>query len=112
MVKWSKYFPNRTLDQNKYYWLLLTCLEVDGNTGYSKNDLHEVFLIKFAPKKEIEVEEFMLLPKRSKEMDTKEFTNYIEEIIQFSLHFFNIKLPRPEDKEFEKFKEHYSNFIN
>jgi hypothetical protein len=111
-VKWVKYFPKRTLSQNRYYWLILTFIEKSCETGHSKDELHEAFLSKFAPKKPIEVEpnELMMLPKRTKEMDTKEFTDYIEEIIQFVLHFFGQVVPRPEDKDFENFKEYYSNF--
>ncbi len=108
-VTWKKYFPNRTLDQNKYYWLVIACISTE--TGNNKDELHEVFLIKFAPKKEVNLEEFMLLPKRSTEMDTKEFTVYLNSIILWAGEFLKIEIPNPDDLHFEEFKEHYSNFL-
>jgi hypothetical protein len=112
-VSWKKYFPKRTIPQNRLLRLLEKCIEVDGETGMSANELHEEFLEMFAPKKETTGLDgnFKLRIIRTSDMDTKQLTTYINSIYLWNDEFLKLNLPRPEDLEFERFKEHYSNFI-
>ena len=97
---------NRTADQNRLLWLWLTCLEVDSEYGYTKDEFYDVFLQKFAPKKVCMDEEICVTSSR---MDTKEMTDFLEKIRHFAQMEMNIYLPLPEERGFEDFYELYIN---
>lgn len=93
LKKWD-----RTIEQNNYYWL---CLGIIGNElGYHKNELHEEFIRMFSPtitRRTLEGK-----PKQDKlrtsEMNIKQMTNHIEQVIQFAAEN-SIRLPEPETED-------------
>jgi len=100
----------RTLSQNRLYFLYLKCIEDE--TGQDKDDLHFIFKSKYLQAKNIEFGgEYHNIIKSTTELDTKQFTDYIEKIIVFASSELGIKLPDPKDLEFEAFKEFYSDRI-
>jgi hypothetical protein len=99
----------RTIDQNKLYWLWLSCIAKDGELGYSAEELHIVFVQKFlGAKHRIVYGEQVLNPPSTRRLTTAEFTEYLNCIETFSSTELGIVLPRPEDKSFEQFYEQYN----
>ena len=100
----------RTLDQNRLYWLWLSCIAKE--TGNDKDDLHEYFIYKYLNPELIQVFEKMIYKRLSTtQLDTKQFTEYLNKIQIFANTELAIELPNPEDKKFEEFYEYYKNYI-
>jgi len=99
---------NRTVSQNRLYWLYLNCLQAE--TGNDKDTLHEYFKTQFLPFEEKEIFDAVvpIFPTTTK-LDTKQFTGYINKIVVFASSELGIVLPNPEDKHWEEF---YSQFVN
>lgn len=99
----------RTIDQNRLYWMWLSCIAKDGELGYSAEELHIVFVQKFlGAKHRIMYGEQVLNPPSTRRLSTTEFTEYLNRIETFSSTELGIVLPRPEDKSFEQFYEQYN----
>ena len=111
-VEIKEYRTKRTNLQNRYYFAILNFIAAE--TGNLKDDLHEYFKIKFLNGRHQEIklkDEIDFYQKFSTtELDTKQFTDYIERISIFMADF-GITIPRPDDLQFESFLEHYSNLI-
>ena len=100
----------RTLDQNRLYWLWLTCISV--NTGNEKEDLHEYFIYKYLNPELVQVFEKMIYKRLSTtQLDTKQFTGYLNKIQVFANTELAIELPNPEDLKFAEFYEYYKDYI-
>ena len=100
----------RTLDQNRLYWLWLTCIAQ--NTGNNKDSLHEYFVWKFIQPELVLVFEKMIYKRLSTTLlDTKKFTEYLNKIQLFANTELAIELPNPEDKKFEEFKDYYEKYL-
>ena len=71
---------SRSGQQNKYYWGVVLELIAD-HTGAHENELHEYFIKEYSPKITVEVlGKVITRPKRTPEMTTVEFSEYIERI--------------------------------
>jgi hypothetical protein len=105
---------NRTIDQNKLYWLWLSC--ICSETGNNKDDLHELFKFQYLGTIN-SVIRFgdttcgVIKNKSTSTLDTSEFTHYLERIQQFASAELGIRLPNPEDLYFQQFYETYKNYI-
>ena len=100
----------RTLDQNKLYWLWLSCIAKE--TGNDKDDLHEYFIYKYLNPELVQVFEKMIYKRLSTStLDTKQFTKYLNKIQVFANTELAIELPNPEDLKFAEFFEYYKNYI-
>lgn len=101
-VELRKHRDRRTTDQNKYYWWIMNF--VSAETGHTPDDLHEFYKHKFlAPKIEI-LGETSFGYVTSTKLDTKEFTDYIEQIRQF-MQDFGIYIPQANEIEFLRMEE-------
>lgn len=98
----KKYYKNRTISQNKLYWLWLTFIEKE--TGNDKNDLHEFFKKQFLGSKFINVfgTEIETIQSTSK-LNKLEFIEYLDKIHLFVLENLNIDLPYSTDSNFDIF---------
>lgn len=94
----------RSLNQNRLLWLWLTCLEVDSETGYTKEEFYQYFLESFAPRKTCRDKEILAT---SSQMDKAMMTDFLERIKMFAWHELNCNLPNPEDKGFNEFYKRY-----
>lgn len=97
----------RTPKQRRYYWLLMSILEKESGTGYSKEDFHEVFTQMFGtPNKEILG---LKCIKRTSDMNTVELTERIEQIKQYSCtnDYFCVHLPNSDDNSLKEFYDKY-----
>jgi hypothetical protein len=101
----------RTIDQNRLYWLWLSCIMDE--TGEHKDALHEYFKQHFLGCDEYKVfnKQQITIPKSTATLDTKQMTEYLERIQQFASSELGIVLPNPEDRYWEEFYNHYKNFI-
>ena len=104
----KRYREKRSLDQNALLWLWMTALEKDSETGYTKDDFYQYFLEKFAPRKEV-MGKYVIIS--TSKMDTKQMTEFLDNIQRFSLVELKFELPNPDDLKFEQFKNYYSEFI-
>jgi hypothetical protein len=101
---------NRTLDQNALYWLWLTCIEQE--TGNSKEDIHYYCKDNFLPKKEMTIAgEVVYIPESTTKKDTKQFSDYMNEVQVFAASELGIILPDPQDLIFESFYNEYKDRI-
>ena len=75
----------RSKEQNRHYWGIIDLLRKDETfAGYTKNELHAEF------KRRFHVES-------TKDLETGEFINYIEDIKAFAMDFAGIHIKDPED---------------
>lgn len=100
----------RTLDQNRLLFLWIGCISHE--TGYFKDEVHEIFKKKFLGTEIFEMWGEKLERVRSTtNLDTKQFSQYLERIQQFASSEMGIILPNPKDKYFEQFYQQYKDFI-
>lgn len=89
----------RSTDQNAYYWWLLQLIQ--DHTGIDKEEIHEKMKMQYLS---VAVPAGQLPYCRStSKLDTKEFTDYIENVKNFMAERIGLVLPSAEER---------SNFIN
>jgi uncharacterized protein (DUF2344 family) len=74
----SKHKSMRSLDQNEYYWELITQLAND--IGHTKDEMHQLMTFKFLTSKKIVNGEKIFTIKSTSKLNSKEFTEYIDNI--------------------------------
>ncbi len=109
-VSIKRHRERRTIDQNRLYFLWLAC--ISNETGHSKDDLHDYFKQSYLGFEQRAVlnGKIHVNPSTSA-LDTKQFTDYLEQIQVFANTELGIILPSPEDMEFNQFYERYKNDI-
>lgn len=85
------YRKNRSLEQNEYYWVVLT--HISSETGHSKEDLHDMLRNKFLgmQTKSVCNEEIQYLPSTRK-LKVGEMADYITQIEAWAA-LLGIRLP-------------------
>lgn len=101
----------RSTDQNRLYWLWLSCLMEE--TGEHKDRLHEFFKQYYlGADQHYAFGKYPVMVARSTSvLDTKQMTDYLERVQQFAATELGIVLPNPEDLQFAEFEAHYSRYI-
>lgn len=100
----------RSLPQNKLYWLYLACLQDE--TGEHKDNLHEYFKSKFLGVDERECFGTRFYrPNTTTKLDTLQFKNYLDRIQEFASVELGITLPDPKDLYWIDFYNKYKDFI-
>ena len=79
------------MDQNEYYWGVV--LETLSDTGYSTEELHEIFKFKFLQDK---IKHHSII-KSTSQLDTKEMEEYLENIRRFASLELGISIPLPNE---------------
>lgn len=123
----------RTIDQNALYWLWLTCLEREAEIGYKKEQFHVLFRGKYLRKEDNKITKIIypkvyyriielietfqyfdelndvidLIAQSTTELDTNDFTCYLNVIQDFSMLNFNIRLLTLNDIHFDEFYKEY-----
>jgi hypothetical protein len=96
----------RTIPQNRLYWLYLAC--ISDEIGIDKDDLHVFFKQKYLQKEEVVINgETIIRTFSTAELNTKQFTEYINKITVFASSEWGIALPDPADICWEQFYETY-----
>lgn len=100
----------RTIDQNRLLFLWINC--ISGETGQDKDELHIYFKHKFLDQDFIRVfgQQIYITPTTTT-LDTKQFTDYLNNIRVFAATELGITLPNPEDAIWAQFHETYNNYI-
>ena len=94
------YKKNRSLSQNKLYFMWLKCIGDD--IGYDSQDLHAIMADKFLPDEIVEYGGKQIKKDKStSRLNTKEFTEYLEKIDRWAVTEMGIVLPSPDDLIFE-----------
>ncbi|MCK5604496.1 hypothetical protein KAR91_21580 [Candidatus Pacearchaeota archaeon] len=94
------YKKNRSLSQNKLYFLWLNTIGND--IGYTTDELHAIMADKFLPDEIVEYGGKQIKKDKStSRLNTKEFTEYLEKIDRFAAAELGIVLPSPEDLYYE-----------
>lgn len=101
---------NRTVDQNRLYWLWMACIMDE--TGEHKDNLHEYFKTKYLGVDERQCFGYRFyMPNTTTSLDTKQFSDYLDRIQQFASSELGIVLPDPKDLYWEEFYKKYKDFI-
>lgn len=97
--------PKRSLPQNRLYWMWLRCIKDE--TGNDEKVLHEYFSQEFLPWSSGTVfGDYIDICKSTTELNTKEFTDYLERIKEKMLDQ-GIILPNPGDIGWDEFYAQY-----
>lgn len=96
IIQIKKNKPVRSISQNKYYWAILNIIAI--STGeHDRDELHKICARKFNGK-------IVELPsgaeqvgKETKNLDTAEFTAYVNRVKQWAKHEWNIIIPELKD---------------
>lgn len=112
LIDIKKKGKTRSYLQNNYYWAILNIISKD--TGNSSSALHsyfgdmylKVFRLNKLTKKE---SQFIL---STKKLNTKQFSQYIEKVRNFSMSELNIYVPSPDEYRLMDNLEGVFDFIN
>lgn len=100
----------RTIPQNRLYQLWIACICDD--IGYEHEELKLIYRMMFLRKKEYVIDGSRVeIPISTTELNTAEFTDYLERIERHASSFHGVILPHPEDLHFAEMYERYSNAI-
>jgi len=101
----KRYYPDRTLPQNKYHWALMT---IFGDAcGWTKEEAHQYFVEKFGPIKVLVNEatgEENPIRLSTSMMDTQQMTEFIALYRQDAMDNAGVYLPLP-NENLELFEE-------
>lgn len=99
------YRKKRSLPQNKLYWMWLRC--ISDETGNDEKALHEYFSSEFLNwEGSMIFGNYVAVRKSTAELDTKEFTDYLEQI-KIKMAEQGIVLPEPGDFGWDGFYARY-----
>lgn len=103
--KITEYRPVRTNEQNKYLHAIFAFIAKYWETWHTaeeiKDLLKEKFLSEYSPVFDCSK------PKRTRDLTTKEMTEFIEKIRVFCADFLSLEIPNAEDKRFIDFYNDY-----
>ena len=97
--------PVRTIPQNRLYRLWLVCISHE--TGNDVDDLHEYFKRKYLEPKETNIFGSIEIRYTTTDLNTLQFTTYLEYIQAFAGSELAITLPQPRDKMWQEFYDFY-----
>jgi hypothetical protein len=106
----SKKVKKRSLDQNALMWLWFTCIQLE--TGTNKNDIHDYYCNMFLSRKSNVNGKEVTVTSGTSKLNTDQFTYFLNQVQADAASEFGIKLPNPDDLNFESFKQEYQRYIN
>ena len=100
---------NRSLHQNKLYWVWLNVLEEHSNTGYRKEWFHAYYKAKFLGVNQYNLFGDVVYEQVSTtKLNSEEFNVYLEKINQHALETCNCLLPWPESPGYDQMVSQYN----
>jgi len=105
-VEISRKYIRRSISQNNLYWLWLTCIAWE--TGDNKNYLHEIVMEEFLQPTTITAMGKEKQIYTTQNLDTLQFSKYLNKIVILAATELGIHLPDPDDKRWEEFYSFYS----
>lgn len=93
VIKIEKVKSIRSLQQNKYYWVLNKILSDE--IGYDKNELHAIIKFKFLTKEMVDEQtgEIYNYVGETHKLNKSEFSDFIAELQRWAIEKFNCYLP-------------------
>lgn len=95
VVTVKRYRKDRTLQQNRYYWAVPVTILAD-HFGYTKDEMHDALRMMFLKKPEAKIPTV----RSSTDLNTTEFTDYLESIWRWAATEYGINIPDPENVEY------------
>lgn len=97
----KKKTKKRSLSQNALMWMWLNDVakQMSDITGYDQDEMHAVFKKKFLVPRIVRVDDVEVDIYSTKNLTTKEFTEYLERIDRFCAQEFGIHVPHPQDMQ-------------
>jgi hypothetical protein len=90
---------DKTSDQQRRYYRGVILPMISQEAGYDDDSMHEVLIQELAPtiviKSKLDKRRRKKFKKRTNDMDTAEFTQFIEKCRAFALSFYGINIPDP-----------------
>ncbi len=82
----------RSISQNSYYWGCVLEI-ISEHTGHTADEVHEIFKNKYLAEEKEFAGEKVRVARSTAGLNTKEFTEYLEKIKDFSAQEFEIYVP-------------------
>lgn len=96
--------PIRSLNQNKYYHAILNIIAI--STGHTHDELHEICKLKFNSKwVDLPRGGTHVIGKTTSDLDTAEFTAYVNRVKQWAIDEFGITIPESRDIDYARWIE-------
>ncbi|MDE7464963.1 MAG: hypothetical protein K2M59_03690 [Muribaculaceae bacterium] len=95
----------RTIPQNALMWMWYKCMEE--STGQSKEDFHDYYKAKFLARQVVIGRRWVTVVGSTSDLNTLQMTEYLEKVKADAATEFGIKLPLPEDKNYQAFVSEY-----
>lgn len=96
----------RSCPQNRLMWMWIGLIASE--LGYTKDELNTVFKSMWCPRKTVTVAgKATEIPVSTSELDSKQFTTYLDTLKQYALDELHILLPSPGDFGWEAFVDQY-----
>ena len=95
----------RTIPQNALMWMWYKCMEE--STGQKKEDFHDYYKAKFLARQVVIGRRWVTVVGSTSDLNTLQMTDYLEKVKADAAVEFGIKLPLPEDKNYQAFVSEY-----
>lgn len=105
VVKITRKTEPRTLSQNSLMWLWFSCLE--DSTGTPKKDWHDYYCSRFLVRDVVVKGKLTTIVGGSKDLNTIQFTKFMNQIQSDAATEFGINLPLPADRYYQDFINEY-----
>ncbi len=102
----KEYRRKRSISQNSYLHLIFSFIADYWNTWYSADDIKEIMKSKFLRTYSEKFKTTYI--KKTSQLNSKELTDFIENIRIFCLEFLDLKIPDPEEK---RMLDYYNSFF-
>lgn len=89
----------RSISQNSYYWIILQAIAAE--TGDTSENLHEWYKIQY---NSIEFRG-VRIGQSTTDLDTEEFTVYLNKVIAHARDFHNVYIPDPKDRAYSAWEQ-------
>lgn len=101
LIRIEAAYANRSQQQNRWYWGCLVQAVAD-HTGYTPDEIHEIFKAKFIPKRLAvtngngEIRGEFVLGGSTSKLDTIDFAQYCESIREWAALDLGLDIPDPQ----------------
>lgn len=99
----------RSNSQNSMMWMWFACLAQE--TGSTSQDFHDYYCDKFLSRKITINKEVKTVASGTSGLDTVAMTYFLNQVQADAASEFGVKLPTPEDLQWEQFQDYYKSFM-
>ena len=99
----------RILDQNRLMWLWFSC--ISDETGQRKEDIHDYYCDLFLKRRVTVNGKERLVAMGTSGLDRETMAMFLNKVQADASSEFGIRLPNPDDRDFDNFREYYKNYL-